>query len=161
VGACFDGDQEAVNAASGLLACDADVIVCGIGPGIVGTGSPWGHGAAAAAEAANAASALGGRPILCARVSEADPRERHLGVSHHTRAALSLCLGDVVVAWPAGREAPDWLAPREDVDASSWRAACAGLPLSHMGRGPDDDPAFFEAAFAAGLVARGWHAGSP
>src|SRR2546430_692678 len=102
VGACFDGDQEAVNAASGLLACEADVIVCGIGPGIVGTGSRWGHGAAAAAEAANAASALGGRPILCARVSDADPRERHLGVSHHTRAALSLCLGDVVVAWPAG-----------------------------------------------------------
>jgi hypothetical protein len=155
VGACFDGDREAVNAASGLLACDADVIVCGIGPGIVGTGSRWGHGAVAAAEAANAASALGGRPVLCARLSEADPRERHLGVSHHTRAALSLCLGEVVVAWPAGREAPEWLAPREEVDASGWREACAGLPLSHMGRGPDDDPVFFEAAYAAGLVARG------
>ena len=155
VGACFDGDQEAVNAASGLLACDADVIVCGIGPGIVGTGSPWGHGAVAAAEAANAASALGGRPVLCARVSEADPRERHLGVSHHTRAALSLSFGRAVVAWPAGREAPEWLTPRTEVDAGAWREACAGLPLSHMGRGPDADPAFFEAAYAAGLVARG------
>jgi Protein of unknown function (DUF3866) len=155
VGACFDGDKEAVNAASGLLSCDADVIVCGIGPGIVGTGSPWGHGAVAAAEAANAASALGGRPILCARVSEADARERHVGVSHHTRAALSLCLGEVVVAWPAGREAPGWLVPREEVDATGWQEACAGLPLSHMGRGPDDDPAFFEAAYAAGVLARG------
>jgi hypothetical protein len=155
VGPCFDAGKEAVNAASALLACDADVIVCGIGPGIVGTGSPWGHGAVAAAEAANAAAALGGRPILCARVSEADPRERHLGVSHHTRAALMLCLGDVVVAWPRGRDAPEWLTPREEVDASGWREACAGLPLSHMGRGPDEDPGFFEAAYAAGLVARG------
>jgi hypothetical protein len=155
VGSCFDGDKEAVNVASGLLACDADVIVCGIGPGIVGTGSPWGHGAVSAADAANAAAALGGRPILCARVSEAEPRERHLGVSHHTRAALSLCLGDVVVAWPAGREAPEWLAPREEVDASGWEEACVGLPLSHMGRGPAEDPAFFEAAYAAGLLARG------
>jgi hypothetical protein len=155
VGPCFDGDKEAVNAASGLLACDADVIVCGIGPGIVGTGSPWGHGAVAAAEAANAASALGARPILCARVSAADPRERHLGVSHHTRAVLSLCLGEVVVGWPAGREAPEWLTPREEVDTTGWEAVCAGLPLSHMGRGSADDPAFFEAAYAAGLVARG------
>ena len=155
VGPCFDGDREAVNAASALLATDADAVVCAPGPGIVGTGSAWGHGALAAAEAANAASALGGHAILCARVSEADPRERHRGVSHHTRAALSLCLGEVVVAWPRGREAPDWLEPRAEVDASAWREACAGLSLSHMGRGPDEDPGFFEAAYAAGLVARG------
>ena len=155
VGPCFDGEKEAVNVASALLACEADVIVCGPGPGIVGTGSPWGHGALSAAEAANAAAALGGRAILCPRVSGADFRERHLGVSHHTRAVLSLCLGDVVVAWPAGREAPEWLTPRQEVDASAWEEACAGLPLSHMGRGPAEDPAFFEAAYAAGVLARG------
>jgi hypothetical protein len=75
-------------------------------------------------------------------------------VSHHARTALELCLGRVVAAWPAGEEAPAWLEPREDVDASGWREACDGLPLSHMGRGPDEEPAFFAAAFAAGLVAR-------
>ena len=155
VGACFDGDREAVNAASGLLCCDTDVIVCGIGPGVVATGSRWGHGAVAAADAANAASALGARPILCARVSDADASEAHLGVSHHTRAALALCLGDVTVAWPAGRQAPAWLVPRQDVDTSGWREACAGLPLSHQDRGLDADPAFFEAAYAAGVLARG------
>ena len=37
---------------------------------------------------------------------------------------------------------------------AGWREACEGLPLSHMGRGPDDDPAFFAAAFAAGKLAR-------
>ena len=155
VGPCFGGACEAVNVASALvaLAPGADVFVCGIGPGIVGTGSPWGHGATAAADAANAAAALGATPILAARYSEQDERERHRGVSHHTRAALDLCLGDVTVAWPRGLEAPQWLEPRRDVDVDGWREACEGPPLSHMGRGPDEDPWFFAAAFAAGKLA--------
>jgi hypothetical protein len=41
------------------------------------------------------------------------------------------------------------------VDVGGWRDACAGLPLESMGRGPDDDPWFFAAAFAAGRLARG------
>jgi hypothetical protein len=88
------------------------------------------------------------------RISGADERDRHRGVSHHTRAVIESCLGDVAVAWPAGFDAPDWLEPREEVDVSEWREACEGLPLSHMGRGPDDDPSFFAAAFAAGKLAR-------
>jgi hypothetical protein len=156
-GACLDGDVHAVNVHSALAwaaGAGFGAVVCAVGPGIVGTGTRLGHGGLAAAEAANAASALGGRPILAARVSEADPRERHRGASHHLRAALEACLGNVTVAWPAGRAAPDWLDPREEVDASGWREECVDLPLSHMGRGPDDDPAFFESAFAAGLLAR-------
>jgi len=35
-----------------------------------------------------------------------------------------------------------------------WRDACEGLELSHMGRGPDEEALFFEAAFAAGRLAR-------
>jgi hypothetical protein len=46
------------------------------------------------------------------------------------------------VAWP------------DEEELSSWREACAGLPLEHMGRGPDDEPRFFAAAFAAGRLAR-------
>jgi hypothetical protein len=157
VGACFDGDVQTVSAASALLWAAAesfDVTVCGIGPGIVGTGSSLGHGGVAAAEAANAALALDGVPILAVRASEADERGRHRGVSHHTRAALELSLGSVTAAWPAGWEAPDWLEPREELDVCGWEEACAGLPLAHMGRGPKDDPVFFAAAFAAGRVAR-------
>ena len=30
------------------------------------------------------------RPVLCVRASDGDPRDRHRGVSHHTRTALSL-----------------------------------------------------------------------
>jgi hypothetical protein len=156
VGACVDGDVAAVSVASALAwakARGADAVVVAIGPGIVGTGSGLGHGALAVADAANAAAALGGVPVLAVRVSDADPRERHRGVSHHVRAVLELAFAPVRIAWPASFERPDWPAPVEEVDASGWRDACAGLPLSHMGRGPDDDPAFFEAAYAAGVAA--------
>ncbi|HEX9415223.1 MAG TPA: DUF3866 family protein [Gaiellaceae bacterium] len=157
VGACVEGDVACVNVASALAWAAGrgfDVAVCSIGPGIVGTGTLLGHGGVAASEAANAAAALRGSPILAVRASAADPRSRHRDVSHHSRAVLSLCLGRVMAAWPAGVPAPEWLDPREEVDVSGWEEACAGLPLSHMGRGPADDPAFFAAAFAAGRFAR-------
>jgi hypothetical protein len=156
VGPCVDGDAACVSVASALAWAAAqgfDVAVCAIGPGIVGTASALGHGGLAAAEAANASAALGGRAILAVRASEADPRPRHRGVSHHTRAALSLCLGEVTCAWPAGMEAPGWLEPREEVDVSGWHEV-EGLPLEHMGRGVDEDKVFFLAAYAAGKLAR-------
>jgi hypothetical protein len=157
VGACFGGEVECVGVASALAwaaGTGYEAVVCAIGPGIVGTGSRFGHGGVAAADAANATSALGGRAVLAARVSSADERERHRGVSHHTEAVLALCAGRVTVAWPEGLEAPAWVDPREEVDVSEWERACAGLPLSHMGRGPDEEPWFFAAAFAAGRLAR-------
>jgi hypothetical protein len=157
-GACFGGDEECANVYSGLAVArerGAEAVVCGIGPGIVGTGTVLGHGGIVAAAAANAATALGGNPIIAPRVSSADERERHRGLSHHTRAVLDLCLGPVTVAWPAGLPAPAELAAVDDVDVSGWRDACDGLPLAHMGRGPDEDPWFFAAAFAAGRLAAG------
>jgi hypothetical protein len=154
---CFGGNSDAVNAYSALAlarARGAGIAVAGIGPGIVGTGTSLGHGGTAAATVIGAATALGGRPVLALRISEADRRERHRGVSHHSRAALSLA-GPCEVAWPAGCPVDDPIAARAtEVDVSEWREACAGLPLSHMGRGPDDDPWFFAAAFAAGRLAR-------
>jgi hypothetical protein len=141
--ACLAGDVQCVNVYSALGWCAAegvDAVVCGIGPGIVGTATALGHGGVAAAIAVNAAAALGGRPVLAPRVSGADPRERHRGVSHHTRAVLDLCLSEPAV-------------PTE-LEPEGWREACEALPLAHMGRGPDDDPAFFAAAYAAGLLAR-------
>jgi hypothetical protein len=157
VGASFGGGRAAVGVASALVWAATegfDVAVCSIGPGIVGTGSRLGHGAVAAAEAANAARALDGLPVLAARVSDADPRDRHRGVSHHTYAVLELAFGWPVVAWPRGWERPDGIDALTVVETAGWREACAGLPLSHMGRGPDDDPRFFEAAYAAGVLAR-------
>ena len=128
---CLDGDVDCVSSAAALAWTAKEgygAVVCAVGPGIVGTGSALGHGALALADVANVAGALGGRPVLAVRVSDADPRDRHRGVSHHTRAVLELCLADVVPAWP------------EDVATDGWEEACAGLPLLHMGRGIDEDP---------------------
>lgn len=144
-GACVDGDVQCVGVASALAWAAGegfDLVVCAIGPGIVGTETALGHGGVAAAEAANAAAALGGRPVLAARVSETDDRPRHRGLSHHTRAVLGLCLAEVAVG------------SAEEAAEEEWREACRGLPLDHMGRGPDDDPVFFATAFAAGQLAR-------
>jgi hypothetical protein len=143
VDACLVGDIHCVNVYSALAWCGeegVDAVVCSVGPGIVGTGTALGHGGVAAAIAVNAAAGLGGRAVLAPRVSEVDPRERHRGLSHHTRAVLELCLSEPAV--------PDDLRPE------GWREACEGLPLSHMGRGPEEDPSFFAAAFAAGRLAR-------
>jgi uncharacterized protein DUF3866 len=156
-GACLDAEVQCVSVASALLwaaAEEFDAAVCAIGPGIVGTGSPFGHGGLAAAEAANVTYALGGMPIVAVRASAADERERHRGGSHHARAVLRLCLGEAVAAWPQGYHAPEWLESRQDVDVDGWEDACAGLPLAHMGRGLKDDPLFFATAFSAGVVAR-------
>jgi uncharacterized protein DUF3866 len=140
VGACFGGDVECVTVWSALAwarAAGHDAAVCAVGPGIVGTASRLGHGGLAAATAANAALALGGRAIIAARISEADPRGRHRGLSHHTTTVLDLTLRSVEVG----------------EDGDGWEEACSELQLSHMGRGPSDDPAFFAAAFAAGRLA--------
>ncbi len=124
-GACFGGEVECVGVESALAwAAGAGyrAVVCAIGPGIVGTGSRLGHGGLAAAEAVNAGAALGGSPVLAARVSSADERERHRGVSHHTEAVLRLCAEGVVVAWPTGLEAPAWVDDRNrERRACLWR----------------------------------------
>jgi hypothetical protein len=154
---CHDGDVQCANVASALAWAGArgyDAIVCAVGPGLVGTGSHLGHGAVWTAEAATAAAALGGMPVIAVRYSEADPRERHRGVSHHTRAVIEFCTGEVAVAWPSSLSAPAWLEQSALVEVDGWREACAGLPLEHMGRGPDEDPWFFASAFAAGRLAR-------
>ena len=146
VAPCLDGDVDCVTTAAAftLAAREGhDAIVCAVGPGIVGTGTDLGHGALSLADAANVGAALGGRPVLTVRSSEAELRERHRGVSHHTQAVLDLCLAEIVVAMP------------DEVATDGWEDACAGLPLDHMGRGPEADPTFFRAAFAAGVVARG------
>lgn len=157
VGPCLAGELACVSAASALVACarlGMNAVVCAIGPGIVGTGSRYGHGGLAVAEAARAAAVLGASAIVAPRVSSADGRDRHRGLSHHTLAAIELAGEAAAVAWPQGLQVPRELGRVETVDASGWRHACAGLPLEHMGRGPDEEPWFFAAAYAAGLLGR-------
>lgn len=110
-GQAFGGDLEAVTVHTALLAAravvDAELVVVAQGPGNLGTGTRWGFSGVAAGEAINAAGVLGGRPVASLRVSGADPRERHLGVSHHSLTAygrVALVPADVVV--PVFRPGP-------------------------------------------------------
>src|SRR5499433_1028694 len=104
VGQAFGGDLEAVTLHSGLLAArhvlGADLIVVAQGPGNLGTGTRWGFSGVAAGEAVNAAATLAGKPVASLRISEADQRERHRGISHHSLTAygrVALARADVVI----------------------------------------------------------------
>jgi hypothetical protein len=167
-GQAFGGDLETVTVHTGLLAArhvlQADIAVVAQGPGNLGTGTRWGFSGVAAGEAVNAAAVLGGRPVACLRVSEADPRERHRGISHHSLTAygrVALARADVVVPGLPGpfgarvaAEAAE-LSTRHSivtvpVDGLETALRASPARLSTMGRGLDDDLAYFLAAAAAG-----------
>src|SRR5262249_37764746 len=109
-GAAFGGDGEAITTAGalhhGLRTLGWDAAVCGPGPGIVGSSSSLGHGGMSALDAAHIARALGCPTVLAARMSSADVRPRHRGLSHHTLTVLDLLLEPVTVALPAGMGFP-------------------------------------------------------
>ena len=92
VGQAFGGDYEAVTVHSGLLVArhvlDADLVVLAQGPGNAGTGTRFGFSGVAVGEGLNAAVSLGGQAVAALRVSGADERARHFGISHHSLTAL-------------------------------------------------------------------------
>src|SRR5690606_28605152 len=107
VGQAYGGDLEAVTVHTGLLAArhvaGCDVAVVAQGPGNLGTGTRWGYSGVAAGEAVNAAATLHGRPVASLRVSGADPRDRHRGISHHSLTAytrVALAPADIPVPTP-------------------------------------------------------------
>jgi hypothetical protein len=154
----YGGEGEALTTIGALQHCLTELgwhaAVCGPGPGIVGSGSALGNGGMAALDSAHAALALGCDTVLVARMSQADPRPRHHGISHHTRTVLELVLAPVTVALPAGYEAPDWgfrhTWLEADPDLDGFRES--GLPADTMGRGLDEDRVFFAAALAGGAA---------
>jgi hypothetical protein len=109
-GAAFGGEGEAITTIGalhhGLRGLGWDAAICGPGPGIVGSSSPLGHGGMFALDSAHAALALDAPTLLVARMSSADPRARHRGISHHTLTVLDLLLEPVTVALPAGMRSP-------------------------------------------------------
>lgn len=173
-GHAFGGDLEAVTIFSGLLAlrhvgrCDA--IVAGLGPGVVGTGTRLGFSGIEQGQLLDATTALHGRSVACLRVSFADERERHRGVSHHSLTALAVAAREpTLIAVPS-------LDDQERAASISHDLQNAGLEERHvvveadgtpgidllrrlgvhpssMGRGIDQAPELFLAATAAGAVA--------
>lgn len=109
-GSAYGGEGEAVTTAGalhhGVRTLGWDAAVCGPGPGIVGSSSPLGHGGMHALDSAHTAIALGAPTLVVARMSSADERPRHRGISHHTLTVLDLLLEPVTVALPAGIRSP-------------------------------------------------------
>ncbi|MDP5183316.1 DUF3866 family protein [Blastococcus sp. BMG 814] len=172
VGQAYGGDLEAVTLHTGLLAArhvlGADLAIVTQGPGNLGTGTPWGFSGVAAGEACNAVSVLGGVPVGALRISDADPRPRHRGVSHHSLTAFGrVALGGVTLVAPRGlsselggqvdedlasqpeRNTIVWV----DTDGLDTALGLSPVPLSTMGRGYPEERAYFLAAAAAGRYA--------
>jgi uncharacterized protein DUF3866 len=170
-GPAYGGELEAITvigalqAAAGPLGWDA--VIVGPGPGIVGSDSELGHGGMEALDAAHASLILGHETLLAPRMSSADPRDRHRGLSHHTATVLRMLLGNVRVPAPA-RQSADWPPIGGDGSLEELRRACgerheiwprpapvdeyaeSGLPTAHMGRELPEDRLFFASALASG-----------
>ena len=178
VGQAFGGDLETVTVHTGLLAARhvlrSQVAIVAQGPWNLGTGTRWGFSGVACGEAVNAAAVLGGCPVASLRVSEADPRPRHRGVSHHSLTSygrVAVARADVAVPelpGEFGKQVAAEAAPLGErhrlvtvpVDGLMEPLAACPVRLSTMGRGLAEDGAYFLAAAAAGrhaarLLARG------
>lgn len=176
-GHAYGGDLEAVNKYTALLAArrvqSAHIAIAAMGPGIVGTGTPFGHTAVEMAELIHAVHALGGVPIVIPRISFADLRKRHSGLSHHLLQTLGkLTLARSVIPLPNGlnerekqtmrsqlassgcdaRHEIVWV-PDVTLDEVERRLHAYDARITTMGRGLCDDPAFFAAVCAAAQAA--------
>ncbi|MGI9020478.1 MAG: DUF3866 family protein [Solirubrobacterales bacterium] len=180
-GPAYGGEHEAISVAGGIDAgihgLGWDAAIVGPGPGILGSESRLGHGGLAALDAANAALGLGLATLLCPRLSSADPRPRHRGLSHHSRTVIQMLGSPVRIpvpeaslrGWPmldeeggSAQAALDDLIETcggrhdiavHEVDLSGY--AGSGLPAKTMGRTIQEDPLFFAAALAAGSALAG------
>jgi Protein of unknown function (DUF3866) len=161
----YGAEHEALSTVGALDAAARlgwDAVLVGPGPGIIGSGTEFGHGGMAALDSAHAALALRMPTLVSPRLSSSDPRERHVGVSHHTYTVLELLLAPVEVAVPAGGDgiataleaAPGRHRLRlAAADLAAYEAT--GLPNRTMGRSSAEDPLFFRAALAAGSALGG------
>jgi hypothetical protein len=177
----FGGEAEALSVTGALDAARRRLgwegAIVGPGPGILGSRTRFGHGGIAALDSAHAALALGLRTLVSPRLSSADPRPEHRGLSHHSATVLELLLAPVRVpvpeveleGWPlVDSEAPEGGSRQATLDALI--AACedrhdlaveqvdlvgyagSGLPTRTMGRELSEDPLFFAAPLAAGAA---------
>lgn len=171
-GNAFGGDVETVNIYSALIAAgyafDADYIVVAPGYGLKGTGSDYGHSAQHFTEAINASLRLSFETYLVSRISFADKRTRHFGISHHTCDVYEMCLKKPVLIVPnlnyldeKSRDTIQLQLKKHFFDAQITyvdieKAAEAIEPykgmLQSMGRSYNNDPIFFLTPAGASLL---------
>lgn len=169
IGSAFGGDYECVNIYTGLqtAACvdKADIILVAMGPGIAGTGTKYGYSGLEMGFYLDLAYRLGGYCCYIPRISFADSRKRHYGLSHHTLTMLSeIVQAQVSIGLPIlGKEQQGFLHKQVRlhnlhkkhriilIDGSGIQSAMKSvqIPFTTMGRGVKEDPAFFYAVGAA------------
>jgi Protein of unknown function (DUF3866) len=172
-GHAFGGDYEAVSVHSALAVAHriahADAAVVAMGPGVVGTATRLGYSGIEVGPVLDAAAGLEGTPIACLRVSFADPRPRHRGVSHHSVTALTVATRSSVIVPIATVGGAEEQQIRRDLATSRIAALheivdvepvgiidaldAIDLHVVSMGRPAADDPVLFEIAAAAGVCA--------
>lgn len=93
VGHAFGGDIETVNIYNGIIAAKAitncDIAIVCMGPGIVGTGTPYGFTGIEQGQILDIVNDFGGFSIGIPRISFSDERDRHYGISHHSLTVFS------------------------------------------------------------------------
>lgn len=93
IGNAFGADYDCINIYTALITAkevlDADVVFVSMGPGIAGTGTKYGFTGIEQGPLLDAVKKLGGLPIAIPRISFADKRARHRGISHHSLTVLT------------------------------------------------------------------------
>ncbi|WP_173184451.1 DUF3866 family protein [Paenibacillus alginolyticus] len=176
-GQAYGGKVEAVNKFSAIVAAKhavkADISLVTMGPGIVGTNTRYGFSGLEVGELVNAVYALGGLPVVIPRVSFADPRSRHQGISHHTLTALRLAARcpaivpiphleakeNAIVQEQAQNLQPHRIItmPSPSISEIAEAFSLYPQPITSMGRGLSQDPVYFQAICAAADCATQLH----
>lgn len=179
-GNSFGGTFEAVNLYSALVFSSnvkkADFIIVSAGPGLPGTTTMLGNGAINAVESLNAVYTLRMIPFFSLRMSCADSRERHRGISHHAETVLRLTHAKVKIVVPKIKALDKNLKdkiktqvknlftfPQLEIEQINAEGLIEVLLLHQellktMGRSMKEDPLFFAAAAAPVFVLKNGNA---
>lgn len=172
-GNAFGGDLESVSLPSALLLAKhvvkADLIVVALGPGIVGTGTKMGFSGIEQSWVIDLTHRMGGKAIAVPRISGADPRERHRGISHHSLTVLELISNPPLVAiskhlTSESRQRVEAVFANEryakqaqwvtvDDPVAELLFSKYSLQVKSMGRDVHQDPDYFQSTIAAGFLA--------
>lgn len=163
-GHSFGGDYESVNFITAIQGSvkllKSQVTIIGMGPGIVGTGTKYGFSGVEQGFIADMAANLGCSVYPALRIGFADVRERHKGISHHSltifndlisnsfplvlphmgRKELKLVLHQLRKL-RENKKHQIYIAPGVDIEDEARKY---NLRLSSMGRGPKENPEFFD-----------------
>ena len=152
-GQSFGGDYNSVSVEGGVAACfeylNCDLVIVGMGPGVAGSGTALGNSALECAGISMTLLGMGAKVRYAMRVSDADARERHRGVSHHSNTFVDLTTGRVPIVLPLG--VAERIPAAQFIDVSEILPQLLSHPLlpMSMGRGPSEDEIFYAATLAA------------